>query len=396
MTPVPRLRANAGPALFSYGFRPFFLFGAWYSGLAIAIWLPLFYGDFALPTAFSPLDWHVHEMLYGYLPAAITGFLLTAIPNWTGRLPLQGGALVFLLAVWSAGRLAVSISAEIGWIAGTIIDSSFLLLVLTACAREVAAGRNWGNVKVLLPLSLLALGNIAFHLEAHFWGAAEYAIRLGIAAVLLLIMLIGGRIIPSFTRNMLARSASGRLPAPFGRLDVAAIVVSGAALLAWIAAPNAPATAAALGLAAVAQTARLVRWAGERTWRDPLVFVLHAGYSFLPLGFALAALAPLGVLPQSGAIHAWMAGGAGLMTLAVMTRASLGHTGRTLKASRLTQLIYACALLAALARIYAVVHPATSGTFLAVAALAWSAAFVGFGIVYAPVLMQAKVQNRAA
>src|SRR5215212_3896108 len=117
MASIPRLRPYSGPGLFSYGFRPFFLFGALYAGLAISIWLPLFYGSLSLPTVFAMLDWHVHEMLYGYLPAVITGFLLTAIPNWTGRLPLQGGPLVFLLAVWGAGRLAVLGSAEIGWLA---------------------------------------------------------------------------------------------------------------------------------------------------------------------------------------------------------------------------------------------------------------------------------------
>ena len=215
MAPIPRLRPYSGPSLFSYGFRPFFLFGALYAGLAISIWLPLFYGSLALRTAFTPLDWHVHEMLYGYLPAVVTGFLLTAIPNWTGRLPLQGGPLVFLLAVWAAGRLVVLISAEIGWLTAAIIDSSFLFVVVAAAAREIMAGRNWANLKVLLPLSTLGLGNLGFHIEAHFRGTADYSIRIGIAAVVVLIMLIGGRIIPSFTRNWLVRDNPGRLPICF-------------------------------------------------------------------------------------------------------------------------------------------------------------------------------------
>jgi len=111
MTPILRLRAHSGPALLSYGFRPFFLLGACYAGLAILAWLPLFYGEIALATAFSPRDWHVHEMLYGYLPAVVTGFLLTAIPNWTGRLPLQGWPLLILVIAWAAGRIAVTLSA---------------------------------------------------------------------------------------------------------------------------------------------------------------------------------------------------------------------------------------------------------------------------------------------
>ena len=217
MTPVPRLRAYAGPALLSYGFRPFFLFGACYAALAILVWLPLFDGEIALATVFSPRDWHVHEMLYGYIPAVVTGFLLTAIPNWTGRLPLQGWPLLGLVIAWAAGRVAVTLSAETGWLAATLIDLSFLVLVVAATAREIIAGRNWGNLKVLIPVTILGLGNAAFHVEAHILGAADYGIRVGIAGILVLIMIIGGRLIPSFTRNWLARENPGRLPVPFGR-----------------------------------------------------------------------------------------------------------------------------------------------------------------------------------
>jgi uncharacterized protein involved in response to NO len=137
MTAIPRLKAYSGPAILSYGFRPFFLAGAIYAGLAILIWLPLFFGEMPLPTAFSPVDWHIHEMLYGYLPAVITGFLLTAIPNWMGRFPLQGSSLAALVAVWAAGRLAVLFSSVIGPLAAGAIDLLFLLLVAAAAAREV-------------------------------------------------------------------------------------------------------------------------------------------------------------------------------------------------------------------------------------------------------------------
>jgi uncharacterized protein involved in response to NO len=361
-----------------------------YAGLAISIWLPLFYGSLVLRTAFTPLDWHVHEMLYGYLPAVVTGFLLTAIPNWTGRLPLQGRPLVFLLAVWVAGRLCVLVSAEIGWLAAAVIDSSFLFLVVAAAAREIMAGRNWANLKVLLPLSALGLGNLGFHIEAHVRGTADYSIRIGIAAVLVLIMLVGGRIIPSFTRNWLVRENPGRLPVAFSRMDVISIAVSATALLLWTIVPYGRATAILLAVAAAMQTARLTRWAGDRTWRDRLVLILHVGYGFVPLGFGLCALGAAGFVAQSAGLHAWMAGAAGLMTLAVMTRASLGHTGRELKASFLTQCIYAFAFIAAVARICAALNPTWSQPLLGVAALAWIAAFLGFGVVYAPILVRPK------
>lgn len=388
MTAIPRLRAYSGPALFSYGFRPFFLFGALYAGAAVLIWLPVYFGEMALPTSFAPIDWHVHEMLYGYLPAIITGFFLTAIPNWTGRLPLQGTPLALLFALWVAGRVAICISAQIGWAIAAVIDCSFLLAVGGAAAREIVAGRNWGNLKVLIPAAALAIGNIGFHVEAHLNGSAAYSVRLGVAAVLVLIMLIGGRIIPSFTRNWLVRENPGRLPAPFNRWDMAAILLGAAVLLIWVVIPHGPGTATALALCAIVQALRLARWAGDKTIRDRLVLVLHVAYGFVPLGFALGAMGAADLVAPSAGLHAWMAGAAGLMTLAVMTRASLGHTGRELKASYATQGIYACALIAAVARICAALEPAMSFALWHIAALAWVVAFGGFGVLYAPMLAQ--------
>ena len=215
MSPIPRLKPYQGPALFSYGFRPFFFFGACYAALAIGVWLPLFEGEIAVSTLFASRDWHIHEMLFGYVPAIVTGFLLTAIPNWTGRLPLQGIPLRILVIAWIAGRGAVAFSTKIGWLPTALIDVGFLVLVLAAAAREIIAGRNWRNLKVLIPVTVLALANAGFHFEAHAFGVADVAGRIGVSAILVLLMLIGGRIIPSFTRNWLARENPGRLPIPF-------------------------------------------------------------------------------------------------------------------------------------------------------------------------------------
>jgi hypothetical protein len=220
-TPVPRLRAYDGPVLLSYGFRPFFLVGSTYAGLAVLVWLPVFYGELSLHSVFAPRDWHVHAMLYGYLPAVITGYLFTAIPNWTGHFPIQGKPLLALVLVWIAGRVVVMISADVGWLPAAAIDVGFLSLIVAAAAREILAGKNWRNLKVVVLVALLLAGNAAFHLEAHFNGTADYGVRVGIAVVVLLIALIGGRIIPSFTRNWLARENPGRLPSPFGPLDMA-------------------------------------------------------------------------------------------------------------------------------------------------------------------------------
>jgi uncharacterized protein involved in response to NO len=390
MAPIPRLKPYGGPALFSYGFRPFFLFGALYAGIAVLVWLPFFTDELRLLTSFSPRDWHVHEMLYGYVPAVVTGFLLTAIPNWTGRLPLQGTPLIMLLLAWAAGRVAVTFSGTIGWLPAALIDGVFLLLVAAATAREIIVGGNWSNLKVVSLIGLLAGANLAFHLEAHFAGAADYSTRVGLAAVVTMIAIIGGRIVPSFTRNWLARENPGRLPVSFNRFDAFVIVVNVAALATWIASPQSRSSGVLLLLAGVLHAARLVRWAGDRTLRDRLVLVLHLAYAFVPLGYLLLGLAAFNLTPSAAGIHAWAGGAVGTMTLAVMTRASLGHTGNALIASRFTQAIYIAVLASALARIGAALAPASAVLLLHAAAGLWVLAFFGFGLAYGPTLINGR------
>jgi uncharacterized protein involved in response to NO len=385
---VPRYRDHRGwPTVLANGFRPFFLLGAVHAGLAILVWLPVFYGELRLTTAFAPRDWHVHEMLYGYLPAVITGFLLTAIPNWTGRLPLQGAPLLTLVLVWVAGRVCVTFSAAVGWWPAMLVDAAFLALVAAAAAREIVAGRNWRNLMMVVLVLLLLAGNVAFHLEARFAGTADVAVRLGIAVVVLLISLIGGRVVPSFTRNWLVRENPGRLPVPFGRFDMIVVASGAIALASWVAAPDRALSGIALALACGLHLVRLVRWAGDRTLRERLLLILHVGYAFVPLGFGLAAAAAFGGVPASAGIHAWMAGAAGVMTLAVMTRATLGHTGQALSASAATQAIYAAIVIAAASRIAAVLVPAHDEVLLHAAACAWVLAFLGYALAFGPLLL---------
>ena len=384
---IPRFREHRGWLVLANGFRPFFLLAAMQAAIAILVWLPVFFGELQLTSAFAPRDWHVHEMLYGYLPAVITGFLFTAIPNWTGRLPLQGTPLLTLALVWIAGRLAVTFSAETGWLIAMLVDASFLLLVALAAAREILAGRNWRNLAIVVLVLLLFAGNVAFHIEARVNGAADIAIRIGISVVVLLISLIGGRIIPSFTRNWLVRENPGRLPAPFSRFDTIVIAIGALALLSWIAAPESRVVGAVLALAGLLHLVRLSRWAGERTFRERLLLVLHVGYFFVPLGFVFNAAAAFGLVLPSAGIHAWMVGGAGIMTLAVMTRATLGHTGQPLTASYATQGIYLAIVIAAIARTCAALHPQQSEILLHIAAFAWVIAFLGYALVFGPLLL---------
>jgi uncharacterized protein involved in response to NO len=379
---IPRLRAYQGAAILSYGFRPFFLLGSIYAGAMIPVWLGVFEGELQLPTALAPRDWHVHEMLFGYVAAIVGGFLLTAVPNWTGRLPLQGTPLAVLVSSWIAGRVAVCVSAWIGWEVAGAIDAAFLMLLAAAAAREIIAGRKWSNVPVVAIVSLFGAGNITFHIEAHVNGLAEYSTRFAVALVIALVALIGGRIVPSFTRNWLARQRAGRLPAPFGRFDAVVIGAGAIALVAWIVAPAAEATGMALIAAGCLHAVRLARWVGYRTIPDRLVLILHLAYAFIPVGFLLSGLAAFDVLPPSAGIHAWTGGAIGSMTIAVITRATLGHTGRALKASIGTQCLYAAVVGAALMRISASVAPEHMQVLLAAAGIGWTFAFLGFAVLY--------------
>lgn len=392
---IPRTRPDNLPAILSYGFRPFFLFGAIYGGLTVLIWIPMLMGGLETRSLFSPIDWHAHEMLFGFLPAIVTGFLLTAIPNWTGRLPVQGYPLLALVALWLAGRVAVWFSAAIGWPAAMAVDCAFLLAVAAAAGVEIVAGRNWRNLKVLLPVLALFAANALFHVEAHLHGVTDFGRRLGLAAALVLIMIIGGRIIPSFTRNWLARENPGRLPVPFGRFDTVCVLVSVAALALWVAMPENAATGLFLLVAGGLNLVRLARWAGDRAMRDGLVLVLHAAYVFVPLGLVFSGLAALWPqeIPAVAGVHVFGVGAIGAMTLAVMTRSTLGHTGRELRADLATGAIYVAIVMATLLRFAAAFFPAQMA-LLHASATFWIAAFFGFALRYGPMVMRPRLKPR--
>jgi uncharacterized protein involved in response to NO len=367
-------------ALASLGYRPFFLLGGAWAAIAMGLWLHALAFGGAVAVA-----WHAHELLYGYLPAIVAGFLLTAVPNWTERAPLTGMPLLALAALWLAGRAAIAHAAAIGLLSAAAIDVAFLATLTGIVAREIVAARDWEDAGVVAVLLVLTTGNVLFHIEQASGGLGT---RIGVAAAVALVTLIGGRIVPAFTRNWLrARGTAGRMPAEFGRFDAVTTTFGVLALAGWILAPHDGLTAAACALAAALHALRLARWAGERTGEEALVLVLHIGYAFVPLGFALVALAhalPAWIAP-SAALHAWTAGTVGVMTLAVMTRATLGHSGRALHAGLATRLVYVAIVAAVLLRI-------GSGTAGAPAWLvhasggAWIAAFAGFTAVYAPML----------
>jgi uncharacterized protein involved in response to NO len=388
MRTAATFRAFTGLALLSRGFRPFFLGAGLFALVAIAVWPAAFLGEVILPTAFSAIEWHAHEMLFGYGAAVIAGFLLTAIPNWTGRLPVAGSSLGSLLLLWFAGRAAVLVSARIGWATAAVIDVSFLVVFALVVAREIVAGKNLRNLKVIGVVGLLALANLAFHLEAHFTGDADHAGRAALALIVFLILLFGGRVVPSFTGNWLARRPNERRPAPFDRWDAYALALSALALIAWISFSDNNLTGSALLAAGVANLARLARWRGWRTVSDPLVLVLHGAFLLVALGFlaaAASALAPDHVPPAVG-LHVWSIGGIGGMTLAMMTRATLGHSGQALAATPGTVAVYLLVVAALVARVTMACLPQWTAPLLLATAAFWCAAFAGFVIIYAPML----------
>lgn len=388
-------RSYAGPAFLSFGFRPFFLLAGIWAPVTLLVSLWMILGGEAPSVAWPAIDWHVHEMLFGYVAAAIAGFLLTAVPNWTGRLPVRGAPLLGLACLWGLGRLAMLVSGWIGLVAAAAVDLVFLVGLAVVAAREIVAGGNWRNLPIVSMIGLLVLANALFHAEVlGLVSSAGVAARFAIAVVTLLIALIGGRIVPSFTRNWLVARESQALPVPFGRFDKLSLVLTALACVVWIAAPDGPVTAVALAFAAVANGARFLRWQGHRTLREPLLFVLHLGYAWVPAGLALSAASAWSpAVPPVAGVHALTVGAMATMTLAVMSRAILGHTGRALKAPAGLTVSFVLITFAALCRMAVAVIPDGATALLALSAAAWIGAFVLFLLACGPMLFRPRTDG---
>jgi uncharacterized protein involved in response to NO len=394
MMPAPKLRERAIPPLLMLAFRPFFLAAALWSVIALLIWIVSFLVGTAPLSRFDPLSWHIHEMLFGFVPAAIAGFLLTAIPTWTGRRPIQCGRLAALVGVWIVGRLAMLISSSLPLWLSIAVDASFLVLLTATAANEIIASRNWRNLAMPVPVAVLAAANLLMHLEIAGEAVPPgLGWRLGLATIMILISVVGARIIPVFTRNWLVNRRSGPLPAAPNLLDRISAGLLHAGLIGWAFAPHFPSFGILLILAAIANGPRLLRWQGLRTSAEPLLAILHVGYLWLIGGSGLLGASMLtDIIPLSAAIHAITAGAIGTMILAVMTRVSLGHTGRPLHADRATSLMYVTITGAAIARISAAFATASYVPLLEFSAALWIAAFGIFLILYGPFLASARVK----
>ncbi len=389
-SPSPR-KEYAGFILFERGYRPFFPGAALFAGLAIPLWVVALKNGVEIPTEFSAREYHIHEMIFGYLGAVIAGFLFTAMPNWTGQPALAGTRLALLSGLWLLGRIAVLTSAS--WpMAAAIIDASYLLVVCGLAWRDVIVGGSIRNMPVCLLVSLLAAANIAYHLAQLQGADTAWIERAALSIIATLISLIGGRVIPNFSGNWMKKNQLNPLPAPFSTFDKAALVATILTLASWIITPDTPLTGSLFAALFIVHAFRLFRWRGWQTMAEPLVMVLHVGYLWLVIWFGLTGLAILApeTFSASNALHALTAGTIGTMTMAIMTRAILGHSGRKLHAGRATQIIYALISSGAFIRVFAEVIPLDYMTTLTISGTLWAGGFILFAIVYGPYCLSGK------
>ena len=378
---------SSGFALFRLGFRPFFLLGPLFGAAALGYFILLLAGttDF-LPSTWDAIAWHRHEMLFGYAGAIIAGFLLTAVPNWTGHPTPKGVSLALIVALWFAGRLMVFCSSEFPSMLVAAVDIAFFPACALGILPALLKAKNRRNYFFILLLGLLALANGLTH-----FGDANTGIALGLAIVILMMVIIGGRVIPFFTERAL-NIAISRNP-HIERLAPASTV---AALAAGILSVPPLITGLLCLLAAGVNGWRLSTWHYAKTLRTPLLWVLHAGYGWLIIGFAAKGAHLLGLnIPPTIATHAFTAGGIGVLTLGMMARVSLGHSGRPLAIGKAMTLAFACVNIAAVLRVFGVwLLPELTMHWLEMAVGLWFAGFGIFIVIYAPILIRPRVDGR--
>jgi uncharacterized protein involved in response to NO len=384
--------------LFAQGLRPFFLLAGLDAVFNIGVWLAAYLRPELWPATLLPGPfWHGHEMIFGFTAAAVGGFLLTAVPGWTGRASYAGIPLMGLSALWLLGRVAMFPLAHVPAVAAAVIDLAFFPALALTLAPPLIRARKINNLPFLVLLTALFVADLLFHLDSL--GALENGMQigLGLAAdiIIILIVVIGGRIIPAFTRAGMMRRGKILDIAAYPWLERLAIASAVAVLIGDLVAAQSAANGAVAFLAAVLQAARLIQWKGWRAWREPLIWVLHLGYGWLVVGLALKGAWLLLEAPVAAKwLHAFTVGCFATMILAVMTRASLGHTGRALQAPRSMTVSYLLVTLAAVVRVFGPAIAENYDAVIAVSGTLWLAAFALFTIVYAPILTMPRADGR--
>jgi len=384
-------------ALFDYGFRPFFLLAGLYAAAIVPAWLYLFAHRSVPFGALPAMYWHSHELVYGFVAAAIAGFLLTAVPSWTGARGFAGWPLITLVALWIAGRLAMATLGHVPFVVSAVAELALLPALIVLLAPPLLRSQN-RNTPLLAVVAVLWLTDAAFLLALRSGdiALADGAIRFAINLALILITVVGGRIVPSFTANALRRRGDEVELVSRTWLETLVIASMIAIALLDLFRPNSRLSGALAALAAIAQAARLSGWRSFRTRGESILWVLHVAYAWLPLGLALKAC---WLLFDAGWaikwLHAFTVGLIATMILAVMTRASLGHTGRPLAVSPAITIAYVLLTLAALLRVFGgAVAPGAYLPAVTLAGLAWTMAFLIYLIVYAPILIGPRVDGK--
>ena len=379
------------------GFRLGFLLAGSAALLLVPAWVAVQVFGAPLLAGWPPMLWHAHEMLYGFVVAAIAGFLLTAVPSWTGRRGFGGAPLALLAALWLAARV---LDARAGaWPAALVacVDVAFLVALALLFAPPLLRERN-RNTPLLLVLLALAACNIAFHraLAAHDPPAAGQALRIAIDIVALLVTIVAGRIVPAYTATALRGSGAAPRVRSRGATGVAAIAAMLAVTLVDLVWPGGHAAAALALLAALLQALRLVQWHGWRALHEPMVWVLHAAYAWLPVGLALKCVALIwGAAASAFWLHALTVGTMAMMILGVMSRTALSHTGRPMRVGTLSTAAYVLLLLAALVRVFGLAVPGLDYVSVIVLSAAfWCAAFALFLVEYGPMLWRPRIDGR--
>jgi uncharacterized protein involved in response to NO len=378
----------------SYAFRPFFLLKGLFAIAVISIWMLALHGSGIVSVPAAMTYWHGHEMVIGFGLAAVAGFVLTAVATWTGRPAVQGTWLGVLVLAWLLGRMAMMAATQLPYWLVACIDSVFPFLLTFLLGREVIGGGNRRNYPIVGLILILAVLNLLYHLGSLriLPGMDRLALYLLIHMLLLMITVIAGRIIPNFTTNWLRARGHEKFPVDHSltnRITVAATIATGvsASITAF-----GPVTGSLATVAALAHAVRLARWRGLATTSEPLLFVLHAAYLWLPVGYALTALAAFGlVVPLTSALHALTMGAIGNMILAVTSRVALAHTGRALHAPRLIVVSYVVLNAAVLARVLSPLMPGLVGEMIDLSAVGWVVTFAIFVGVYWSVLTGPRV-----
>ena len=380
-------------ALFALGFRPFFLLSGIFAILLMAIWIPVFVGGSAFNTYYGALEWHSHEMIFGYTVAVIAGFLLTAVRNWTGRPTPTGGYLAALAGLWLLGRILPFFSAiRPSWFIA-LVDLAFLPALAVVVGVPLLRSAERRNLLFIPILAVFWMANFLVHAEQLGLGSnlARRGIFLGLDLIVLLIVIMGGRVIPFFTERALPGAVMKRWTTIEWLSPLSALLF----LLARLFFPDSLTSASVAALAACANAVRLAGWYTHRYWRVPLLWVLHLGYGWIVAGFVLKAAVSFGSVPPQFTIHAFTVGGIGVLTIGMMARVSLGHTARALTVGSAVAVAFGLVNLAAIARgLLPIFFPQWFAQLIIASGALWIAAFVIFVVIYAPVLTQPRIDGR--